>query len=417
MRIAYLTQSYPPMISGAAIMVERLAKSMAGRGHPVLVLAASDKSYPYASYQENLTIIRLRSIHNPLRVGQRFLSYPRLKILQSLNEFHPDILHVHEPLLLSKLGLEYVRSAQIPILLTVHQVPWVVTRYLPNFSGIGSMAESILWTYARRTLGQFTAVITPSQTVSDLVALMTGTQPVTISNGISLKAFQSNPSTDDHAAIRARMHLPANVPVLLHVGRLDVDKNVERVIQAAAQAMQSTEAHLLIVGDGSQKHNLMKLCEMLKISDRVHFPGYISLQEGLPEIYRIASLFVTASEIEIQSLVLLEAIASGLPIVAVRATFIPELVHDGRNGFLTEPGDIDGMANAISTLLKDPEQRRRMSKFSRTLAENHDIQISMDLHEQFYSTFVKQKESQLILDKKVTQKRWTRWKGWTGFSE
>ena len=77
MRIAYLTQSYPPMISGAAILVERLAKSMARRGHQVLVIAASDKAYPYRSYQENLTVVRLRSVHNPLRVGQRFLVYPR----------------------------------------------------------------------------------------------------------------------------------------------------------------------------------------------------------------------------------------------------------------------------------------------------------------------------------------------------
>src|SRR6476620_2798214 len=98
MRIAYLTQSYPPMISGAALVVERLAKSMEERGHQVLVIAASNKNYPYTSYQENLTILLLKSFHNPLRVGQRFLLYPRFKILQALNEFCPNITHTHEPL-------------------------------------------------------------------------------------------------------------------------------------------------------------------------------------------------------------------------------------------------------------------------------------------------------------------------------
>src|SRR6185503_7056266 len=118
MRIAYLTQSYSPMISGAALVVERLAKSMAKRGHQVLVIAASDKNYPYVSYQENLTILRLRSIHNPLRVGQRFLFYPRFKILQALKEFGPNIIHTHEPLLMGQLGLEYARHACTPIFLT-----------------------------------------------------------------------------------------------------------------------------------------------------------------------------------------------------------------------------------------------------------------------------------------------------------
>ena len=77
MRIAYLAQSYPPMVSGAAIVAEKLAMEMAQRGHQVLVIAASDKDHPYITLQKNLTVIRLRSIYNPMRVGQRFLLFPR----------------------------------------------------------------------------------------------------------------------------------------------------------------------------------------------------------------------------------------------------------------------------------------------------------------------------------------------------
>ncbi|MDK0575369.1 glycosyltransferase, partial [Clostridium perfringens] len=89
------------------------------------------------------------------------------------------------------------------------------------------------------------------------------------------------------------------------------------------------------------------------ISNRVHFTGFISTKQGLPELYRIARLFITTSEIETQGLVMLEAAASGLPIVAVRATCIPEIVHNGVNGFLAEPGDIEGLGQGISTLLRD----------------------------------------------------------------
>ena len=84
MRIAYLTQAYPPMVSGAAISVQQLAETMAGHGHQVLVIAASDRKYPYNLYGNNLTIMRLNSFHNPMRVGQRILLYPRQTILRAL---------------------------------------------------------------------------------------------------------------------------------------------------------------------------------------------------------------------------------------------------------------------------------------------------------------------------------------------
>ncbi len=104
----------------------------------------------------------------------------------------------------------------------------------------------------------------------------------------------------------------------------------------------------------------MKLCESLGIADRVKFTGCISMQDGLPEIYRLANLFVTASEIETQGIVLFEAAASGLPIAAVRATCIPEIVHHGVNGYLAESGDIHVLENNIRILLKDPLKARIM---------------------------------------------------------
>jgi glycosyltransferase involved in cell wall biosynthesis len=159
------------------------------------------------------------------------------------------------------------------------------------------------------------------------------------------------------------------------------------------------------------------MSDTLNIADRVHFPGYMGLQDGLPQVYRLASLFVTASEIEVQSLVLLEAIASALPIVAVRATFVPEVVQDGINGFLAEPGDIHGLASAISTILNNPEQRQKMSKSSRVLAEMHDINVSIDLHEQFYDCFVKQPKMEPVLEKTDRQSRWRRLKGWIEISQ
>src|SRR5258706_329471 len=265
MRIAYLTQSYSQMVSGAAIFAEQLAKEMAKRGHQVLVIAASEKEQPYIVQEENLTVLRLASIHNPMRVGQRFLLYPRRAVLQALQEFCPDVIHTHDPLQMGSLGIKYAQRVNIPVTLTTHQLPWFVAKYLPDVLGVRKLTEVIL-------------------------------------------------------------------------------------------------------------------CKSMGIEKRVHFPGYISTKQGLHEIYRMANLFVTASEIETQGIVLLEAAASGLPIVAVHATCIPEIVHDEVNGYLIEPNNIDAMSEAMKKILKDSGIAKSMAKESRKLAEKKEPQVTFYEH-------------------------------------
>ena len=411
MKIAYLTQSYPPMVSGAALVVEGLAKAMAKCGHRVLVIAASDQSRSYIVQEGKLTVLRLKSLHNPLRVGQRFLLYPRRSVMKTLQEFQPEVIHAHEPLQVGWLGLEYATRANIPITLTIHQIPSFIASYLPNF--LRGRTEAMLWMYARWLSRKFTSMITPTKTISMLMTKMTGLQATTIGYGVDPQIFRPLLPCDDEAAIRQKWDLPLHVPLLLHVGRLDVDKCVDRVIQAAALAMAQTDTHLLIVGDGTQKPALIKLCHSLGIADRVHFPGYVSMTGGLPELYRTANLFITASEIETQGIVLLEAAASGLPLVAVRATCIPEIVHAGRNGYLAECGDIYGLGNAVSVLLKDPRKAISMGKASRALAEEHKFNFTVDTHEQLYRQMIMERRTQRL--DAVRHNFWEYVKGWRLF--
>lgn len=406
MRIAYLTQSYPPMVSGAAAVVEQLANEMSKRGHRVLVIAASDEARPYRVQLQNLTVLRPASIHNPMRVGQRFLLYPRGAVLQALREFHPDVVHTHEPLQLGWLGLEYARGANIPITLTTHQLPWFAAKYLPDVLGIRGITEAILWKYARWLLQRFTSIITPTRTISQIVRAMTGAQAKTIGYGIDLRAFHPRISPDSETSMRTRLKLPLYVPILLHVGRLDADKCVDRVVIAAATVIHQTDAHLLIVGDGRQKPALINLCRSLGIENRVHFPGYIPANQDLHEVYRIADLFATASEIETQGIVLLEAAASGLPIVAVRATCLPEIVHDKVNGYLTEPGDIDAMSEAMRNILNNPHIANSMAKEGRRLAEIHKAQVTFDQHEKLYHLMQRQAREQRALAKFWLGRKW-----------
>jgi phosphatidylinositol alpha 1,6-mannosyltransferase len=120
MRIAYLAQSYPPMTSGAALSLRHAAERMAGQGHQVLVIAASDRNDPYHVYKDNLTILRLRSIRDPLRAGGWLLVFPRRAILRALNDFRPDVIHVYDPFQMGKIGLAYLCNTRCPTMITIH---------------------------------------------------------------------------------------------------------------------------------------------------------------------------------------------------------------------------------------------------------------------------------------------------------
>lgn len=175
--------------------------------------------------------------------------------------------------------------------------------------------------------------------------------------------------------------------------------------------MYQTDAHLLVVGEGRNKKHLMQLCHKLQIEERVHFTGYVSLQQGLPELCRMASIFVTASDIETQGIVLLEAAASGLPLVAVQATCIPEIVYDGLNGYLTKAGDVYAMSRSWIRILKDPHMAASMGRVSRTLAEGHPNQETFDEHERIYHQMVREQGTQTIPVKLKAYFQWKQFKG------
>lgn len=385
MRIAYLTQSYPPMISGASIAAEQLAIGMSKHGHEVLVIAASDSGKPYLVRSKNLSVLRLSSIRNPMRVKQRLLIFPHRSMMQALRDFQPDIIHTHEPLQMGLVGLRHARKAGIPILLTAHQLPWFITSYLPDIPTLRSMVERMIWGYARWLTRKFTSVISPTKTITEIIEAKTGVQPATIHYGIDLNVFNPNSSAGEGIEIRTRYHIPDHAPIILHVGRLDVDKHAERVLLSAAEIVKRTKAHLLIVGDGSRKSALMVLSSGLGIESSTHFIGFISDKQELARIYRTANVFVTASEIETQGIVLLEAAACGLPIAAVNATCIPEVVHEGITGYMAESGNIPALSDAITKLLERSSNNKIMQTECCKMAEKYKVESSVERHETHYS--------------------------------
>jgi len=386
MRIAYLTQSYPPMVSGASLAVQILAEGMLERGHQVLVLTSSDTAEPYTQMNQSLTVHHNRSHRNPFRVGQRYTRWSHRKNTELLCAFEPDVIHVHDPFQFAYTGLKYRQKRAIPITITTHQLPWFVKVYLPEWPGVGNLIEKGLWGYSKWLLRKFDHVISPTLTVANVIQRQTGINPDVINYGIELGCFHNGSKNElVESALRKKFNIPSSVPILLHVGRLDLDKGVEIVIRAAARSMTGNDAHLLVIGDGTEKVRLMKLCKDLGIEERSRFPGYIMSREELADVYRMATVFVTASEIETQGIVLLEAAACGLPIVAVNATCISEIVKDGQNGFLIAPRDVVGMAICLRKLLSNRDMAKLMGREGYSVSKNFSKQKTVDEHANLYT--------------------------------
>lgn len=385
MKIAHICQSYPPMVSGQSFMVERLARGAVGLGHEVMVISASDRKEPYRTVTNGVNLVRLTSWRNPLRVGQRLTVWGAGEMKAALQEFQADIVHLHDPTNSGLAGIAAARALRIPVLLTAHAMPWLINAYLPDMPAVARTVESISWVYARGVIRRCDLVVAPSLRAAREIHEETKVDVRVVSNGADLSRFTAEPlPSEEEAALRQQFGLPAGVPIILHAGRLDADKNVPAVVRAAARAMRDNpQVHLLVAGDGVDRLELIELCAELGIAERSHFPGFVDAKTDLPKVFRMADLFVTASEMEVQSLVLLEAIASGLPVVAVDATSVSEMVEHGQSGYLVRSGDERGMAAAITKLLNN-QSASSFSQRAREIAEQHTLERTFKGYDELY---------------------------------
>ena len=385
MRIAHICQSYPPMVSGAALAAERLASSMVDRGHDVLVVAASERRRAYVDRNNGVSLVRVRSLRNPVRSGQCFSLLPLREVSAALRSFAPDLVHLHDPLCLGLCGLRAARVHHLPLVFTAHSLPQIVSRSLPDLPVLRQTVERMLWSYARWFAGQCDVVITPSQTAAGALRARIGGDPLVIGNVVDRERFSPTPQVPgEREALCEKYGLDPTLPVILYVGRVDVEKRVDLVVQAAARAMHSVETQLLVVGDGKRLPEIVRICENLAMSDRSCFPGFVAADGDMPGLYRLASVFCTACEIEAQGIVVLEAAATELPVIAVRSGAVPEAVADGVNGYLVPPGDAEAMAERLVALLSDPERAAGLGRAGRVVAERHTVAKAMDAYEQLY---------------------------------
>jgi glycosyltransferase involved in cell wall biosynthesis len=197
-----------------------------------------------------------------------------------------------------------------------------------------------------------------------------------ISNGIDLSRFAKGRANKE---IYEKYGIPRNKPIVLYVGRVDPEKSLDVLMYAFIQAREKVpDAELVVVGDGTARETLEKIAAKNNIEEYVHFTGRV-VGDDLPQLYRTGSMFGITSKTETQSIVLMEAMASGLPAVAVRAGAIPELIADGKNGYLIDYDNIDNYVNKLSLLMSNLDLRIKMGKDGYVSSKRYEVNQIMPL--------------------------------------
>ncbi len=404
MKIVIATAVYYPMVNGVAVFAHNLAAGLAARGHEVMVLTPSQTKRRYTRMVDGVKVCYLDSttlkvypdqIHSVPKKRQLFYKhgfkvsvFPGHQVRKLLQEFCPDIVHIQvsDPIGLSVAG--WARKAGIPIVTTEHNQPEVLTESLPMLGLVKKPVNALLSAYFRNRQSKSDYVTMPTRLAID--NLRKGHRELKIpveavSNGVDLTAFHPGRAS---AAVYEKFGIPRGRPIVLYVGRVDPEKHVGTVIDAFMQARNKIPAALLlIVGDGVDKAKLTARVEESGLSGVIKFLGRITGPE-LSDLYRLGTVFATASEIETQGIVLIEAAASGLPLIAVNAGAVAEICRNNQNGYLLDVAPraeiVKNMSTAMEWLLSEPEMQKKFAKRSAELARAHDFNRTLDQFEAIY---------------------------------
>ena len=380
MRILIASDLYPPGINGVATFSENLAHEMATRGHEVMVIAPSTTRKSHREHDGKVTLHRISSL--PFKLYPiRFSPLPLDGIHDTFQAFKPDIVHVQSLLEIGRNTILEARRRHIPVVLTHHAMPENFLENVRIMLPVSQPFKQVMRIYNGYMSDKAYAVTTPTQTAADIVRLqIDGVRAKVISNGVDTKRF--TPGKAD-PKLRHRYNLPEGKPVVAYVGRVDGEKHIGVLLEALALVLEHQPVHGLIVGKGRQMVALRELAHELGIASHVTFTGFVS-DEELPAVYRLADIFAMPSPAELQSITSLEAMASGLPVLAADAGALPELCYPDRNGELFETDDPTSLANSILRLLAEPETIAAYGKQSRAIALTHSIDKSIDQFEDLY---------------------------------
>lgn len=353
MRIGIFTDSYTPYVSGVVRSILSLRGVLEARGHQVYVFAPA---YPHGSDDGDARVFRYPSVAAPAYRDFRISIPAWTSVRRDAADLGLEVIHAHSPFVMGRLGMRLARWLGVPFCFTYHTL---YDAYLERYAaGLSPLLLPALYAYLQSFCNRSDLILTPTYAVYRHLRRMGIRTPLEVlPTGIDLGRFQGG----SRAEGRRRLGLPEDVPLLVYVGRLSVEKNLPLLLDAFSRVVAARpDVHLAMVGDGPLRPSLQAKAPEPPLRGRLHLTGALE-PEAVADVLAAADLFAFTSVTETQGLVLVEAMAAGLPVVCVRSSATSEIVREGVDGLVVD-NDAGAVAAGLLTLLNDPEARARAAQ-------------------------------------------------------
>ncbi|MFO8132887.1 MAG: glycosyltransferase [Thermoplasmatota archaeon] len=340
MDIAWFTDTWLPTRDGVVTSLQSFKKELEKRGHRVYLFAPGRENHD--DLDENIFYYK----------GRTFRGYPSYRVppVRSLltrrterhiDRIQPDIVHSHGPAVMGVHAIKAARNCDAPLLFTYHTMLEDSLHFVTPSPSLQAVVGRLLRTWLRWYFHRCQGIVAPSRAAAEEISRYTDGSIEVVPTGIDLERFQQT----DGKTVRQRHDLDG--PVILHVGRIVQEKNLDLLIRAAPRILEERpDATFIIVGTGPYADVVQRHVEQQGLTEHFTFTGFVP-DEALPDYYAAADVFAFPSTYETQGIVAVEAMATGTAVVAARARSLPELIQDGKTGFLFTPGDTKALADAI----------------------------------------------------------------------
>ncbi len=371
-RIGFFTDTYTPQINGVVTSIQLFKDALERRGHEVYVFAPTPEHET-----DGVRVIRFPSLPFVFQPEMRLAAPISIDALRILDAVQLDIVHSHDPFAIGLYGLNVARRSRIPYVHTYHTLYPEYVHYVWETRLTRKLAERL----SRDFCQMCTSIVAPSTKIERHLRDWGVTVPIdVIATGVDIERF-SRPTEAATARVSALIDRKPGERILLFMGRLGREKNIELLLRALWHT-RNQRIRLIIAGDGPYRTDLDGIVNELDLDDRVTFLGYLD-RESVVAAYHLADAFAFASTSETQGLVIGEAMAACLPVIAVEDRAVEDFVVDGRTGVIT-PARPEELGHAFDTLLGDDTRRRALAEAACERASHFSIEHQAERLERHY---------------------------------
>jgi len=383
MKILITTDAYDSMINGVAISVKNLSSALRNDGNEVRVLTLSQTHQ--SSRIEDVYYIRSFSL--PIYPDVRATMSFHDPIIKEVLEWRPDIIHSQSEFFTFLFAKKISHKLNIPIIHTYHTLYEYYTHYFCPSEVLGKRIVSLC---SKWICNHTNTVIAPTQKTADILKEYGVVSPINIiPTGLSLERFQKNIDSSVITLRKKQLDIPESSPVIVTIGRLALEKNVDFLIQQMQDfRIKQRKIHLVIVGDGPDRERLEAMVHSLQLCETIHFTGMVS-PEKVSEYYRLGDIFVSASKSETQGLTYIEAMACGLPLLCQKDPCLDFVLIPEKNGFFFQ--DSESFVLRCTEMLRQKDTLNYMKK--------NALSTALEFSKETFAAHVSQLYQKMILEK------------------